>query len=119
MTARLTALVFCLSLLLQAQFIGGTTPRLIRRVDPVYPPLAKTMRIQGTVHLAAVIDEDGTVAALKLISGHPFLVKAAMDAARQFQYRPSMRGGHPVRAVIPIDVTFHWSFGESGKATRV
>ena len=57
--------------------------RLIYSVRPVYPKLAKLARIQGTVRLAAFIDEFGRVERLKLISGHPFLVKAAMDAVKQ------------------------------------
>ena len=80
--------------------------RLIYSVCPVYPKLAKEARIQGTVRLVALIDEFGNVKGLKLISGHPFLVKAAMDAVKQWRYRPAMYGGVPVPVITIISVTF-------------
>jgi TonB family protein len=107
MAARVTALLF-LALLLQ-----GQVPRLVRRVEPLYPPLAKSMRIQGAVRMAAVIDEDGTVAALKLISGHPLLVNAAMDAVKQWRYQPGRR------MVIPVSLTFSLSNSPPVQATRI
>jgi TonB family protein len=86
-----------MAIAVQAQF----APRILRRVEPVYPPLARTMRIQGTVRLQAAIDLDGSVAALKLISGHPLLVDAAMDAAKQYRYEPVSRW-----TIMPISITF-------------
>ncbi len=115
MAGRLSAILCLGALLLQAQ----VAPRLVRRVQPVYPALAKSMRIQGTVRLSAVIDEDGTVAALKLISGHPLLVNAAIDAVKQWQYRAGTFNGRPVRAVIPVEVTFQISHDAAEQATRV
>jgi len=115
MRARFAALFGFLALVLQAQF----APRLIRRVEPVYPPLAKAMRIQGTVRLAAVIDDDGTVAGLKLISGHPLLVQAAMDAVKQWRYRPAERNGKTVRAVISVAVGFDLSYRPPEQSTRI
>lgn len=109
MAARLIAVLCFLVLTLPAQ----VAPRLIRRVEPVYPPLAKTMRIQGTVCLAVVVDRDGTVAAIKLISGHPLLVKAAMDAVMQWGYRTG------ARAVISVSLSFSLSNGPPEQATRV
>jgi protein TonB len=115
MPAKFAALFCFLALLLQ----GQVAPRIYRRVEPVYPPLAKAMRIQGTVRLAAVIDEDGAVAALKLICGHPLLVNAAMDAVKHWRYRPAERNGKPVRAVIPVAVRFDLSYHPSEQSTRV
>jgi TonB family protein len=76
------------------------------------------MRIQGTVRIAAVIDEDGSVVALKLISGHPLLVQAAMDAVKQWRYLPAERYGRPTRTVISIEIGFSLSDGPSQKPTR-
>ncbi len=109
MAARLIALLCFLALLVQAQ----TDPRLIYRVGPIYPPLARAMRIQGTVRLLAVIDSDGTVAELKLISGHPLLVNAVMDAVKQWRYRTGSR------IVIPVSLTFTLSQDPPVEATRV
>jgi protein TonB len=106
MSGRLVAVaVFCLTFahLLQAQV---QQQRLIHRVRPVYPQLAKQAHIQGTVRLAALIDENGTVDRLRLISGHPFLVKAAFDAVKQWRYRPATYHGAPEAVVTVISVTF-------------
>ena len=83
-----------------------TPPRLVHQVRPVYPPLARQARIQGTVKFAVRVDEDGAVDEIRLISGHPFLVAAAMDAVRQYRYVPAYLGGRPVEAVIAVAVTF-------------
>ena len=66
-----------------------TPPRLILRIPPEYPPLAKAARIEGVVKLAALIDENGEVERLRLISGHPLLVKATFDAVKQWRFRPA------------------------------
>src|SRR5271166_657999 len=66
---------------------------LIRRVQPVYPPLARSARIQGSVVLAAVISKAGTIDNLKLVYGHPMLVPAAIDAVSQWRYRPYILNG--------------------------
>jgi protein TonB len=70
-------------------------------VRPVYPELAKEACIRGTVRLAALINLKGELEHLRLISGHPFLVKAAMDAVKQWRYRPI-----PVSLASKIDVPF-------------
>jgi protein TonB len=68
--------------------VGGAVAaaNLITKVAPVYPPLAKQARVQGTVRFNAVIGKDGTVQQLTLASGHPLLVKAAEEAVKQWQY---------------------------------
>jgi TonB family protein len=91
---------------------GIQQERLIHNVRPVYPELAKQAHIQGTVRLAALIDEDGIIEQLRLISGHPFLVKAAFDAVKQWRYRPATYRGVPVAVVTEIDVPFSLAMGE-------
>ncbi len=115
MAVRLASALCLLALCLQ----GETRPRLLRRVEPAYPPLAKTMRIQGTVRLAVAIDEEGAVAAIKLISGHPLLVRAAIDAVKQWRYRPAEQNGRPVRSLLAVSLTFRLSNGPPEQTTRV
>ncbi len=79
---------------------------LIRRVQPVYPPLARSARIQGSVVLAAVISKDGSMENLKLISGHPMLVPAALQAVSQWRYRPYVLNGEAIEVETQITVNF-------------
>jgi TonB family protein len=79
---------------------------LTRKVDPVYPPLARQARIQGTVRFTAMIDRDGHVQNLQLVSGHPLLVGAAREAAAQWLYKPTFLNGSPVEVVTQLDVNF-------------
>ncbi len=74
---------------------------------PDYPPLAKMARIQGVVRLEAVISTAGTIQNLKLISGHPLLVPAALDAVARWRYQPTLLNGEPVEVLTEIDVNFH------------
>jgi periplasmic protein TonB len=80
--------------------------RLLHIVQPVYPAIAKTVHIEGTVELSAVIGSDGHVRELSVISGHPLLRKAALDAVRQWIYRPPVLNGDTVEIVAPIAVIF-------------
>lgn len=80
--------------------------KLINRVTPNYPPLARQTRIAGTVRLHAIIGKDGTVQQLTLESGHPLLVQAALDAVRQWRYQPTLLNGVPVEVDTTIDVIF-------------
>ena len=88
--------------------VGGRVmaPRVVKRVEPVYPVLAKQSRTQGAVILEAVLTEDGKVANLKLVSGHPLLVQSAMEAARQWQYEPTYLNDTPARVIMNITVIF-------------
>ena len=79
---------------------------LIRRVQPVYPPLARSARIQGPVVLAAVIGKDGAMENLRLISGHPMLVPAALQAVSQWRYRPYILNGEAIEVETQITVNF-------------
>jgi len=79
---------------------------LIYRVQPVYPPAARTARIQGAVVIKAIIDKDGTITNLKVQSGHPFLVKAALDAVSRWRYRPYVLNGEAVEVETQVTVNF-------------
>jgi protein TonB len=88
--------------------VGGIVQqaRLIDQPKPAYPPLAKQARISGTVKLNAVIAKDGTIMNLEVVSGHPLLVPAALDAVKRWRYQPTMLNGEPVEVVTQIDVNF-------------
>jgi len=79
---------------------------LIHRVQPEYPPLARQARIQGTVILRAIINREGRIENLQLLSGHPMLVQAAIDAVRQWRYRPYVLNDQPVEVETQITVNF-------------
>jgi protein TonB len=109
-------------------FIGGTRPimpapappssapvfriskilegNLIRRVQPVYPPLARSARIQGSVVLAAVISKAGAIENLRVLSGHPMLAPAAKEAVSQWRYRPYILNSEPIEVQTEITVNF-------------
>lgn len=84
---------------------------LIHRVQPEYPALAKQARIQGTVLLRAVIDREGKIENLQLVSGHPMLAAAAMKAVQQWRYRPYYLNEQPVEVETLITVHFTLSGG--------
>ena len=88
--------------------VGGAvqSANLISQVAPVYPPLAKQARIQGEVVLEAIIGREGDVTNLRVVSGHPLLVEAALTAARQWKYRPTLLNGQPVEVVSQVTVPF-------------
>ena len=79
---------------------------LIHRVQPEYPPLARQARIQGTVSLAAVISKEGAIENLRVLSGHPMLVSAAINAVKQWRYRPYVLNGNPIEVDTQITVNF-------------
>ncbi len=79
---------------------------LIHEVRPTYPALARSARIQGTVVLQATIGKDGTIQNLHLLSGHPLLTQAAIEAVRQWRYRPYLLNHEPVEVDTTIQVNF-------------
>ena len=79
---------------------------MVKKIKPVYPPLAKQARIQGTVILNAIISKDGTIQNLTVASGHALLVQAALDAVKQWVYQPTLLNGEPVEVTTEIDVNF-------------
>lgn len=88
--------------------VGGNVAkaRLTRQVRPQYPALARQARIQGKVRLAAVISKDGSIQELKVLSGHPLLVPAALSAVKQWRYKPTQLNGEPVEVLTSIEVNF-------------
>lgn len=79
---------------------------LIRKVIPPYPELAKVMRVEGTVELAATISKIGTIANLRVVSGPPALQQAAFDAVSNWRYRPYLLNGQPVDVETTVNVVF-------------
>lgn len=85
---------------------GVTEGNLLHKVDPVYPPIARAARVSGTVTLEVVVGKDGNVQDLKVIRGHPLLVQAAVDAVRQWRYKPVLLNGEPVEVESVVAVNF-------------
>ena len=85
---------------------GVTKGLLVHRVEPAYPTLAKAARVQGEVVLKAVIDVNGSIQNLQLVSGHPMLVPAAITAVQQWRYKPYLLNGQPVEVETTITVIF-------------
>jgi periplasmic protein TonB len=78
----------------------------IQRVNPIYPQIARTARIGGKVELMGVLGTDGRIHEIKVLSGHPLLVKAAVDAVMQWVYKPTILNGQAVEVQAPITVNF-------------
>src|SRR3954451_4838287 len=85
---------------------GVTKGLLIRRVEPSYPPLARSARVQGEVVLSAIISTNGDIENLQLVSGHPMLVPAALSAVKQWRYKPYLLNGQPTEVETTITVIF-------------
>jgi protein TonB len=85
---------------------GVTKGMVLRKIEPKYPKLALAAHITGVVLLKAVINGDGEIKELQVVSGHPILVPAAMDAVKQWRYRPYLLNGEPVEVETNITVTF-------------
>jgi protein TonB len=88
---------------------GVTRGLLIQKVEPTYPTLARSARVQGEVILSAIIDGNGQITNLQLVSGHPMLVPAAITAVRQWRYKPYLLNGQPVEVETTITVIFSLS----------
>lgn len=84
---------------------------VLRKVNPTYPPLARQARIQGQVLLQAEISKTGDIENLHLISGHPMLAPAAIEAVKQWKYKPYVLNGEPVEVETQITVNFTLSGG--------
>jgi len=85
---------------------GVQSGLLVRKVPPSYPPLARQARIQGTVILQAQISKNGDIENLQLISGHPMLAPAAIEAVKQWKYKPYLLNGEPVEVETQVQVNF-------------
>ena len=90
---------------------GVQSGLLVRRVQPNYPPLARQARIQGVVVLQAQISKEGNIENLQLISGHPMLAPAAIEAVKQWKYKPYLLNGEPVEVETQVQVNFTLSGG--------
>ncbi len=88
---------------------GVTEGRLIQKIQPDYPTIARSARIQGQVVLGAIISKTGEIQNLVLVSGHPMLVPAAIKAVQQWRYRPFLLNGEPVEVETTITVNFQLS----------
>ena len=88
--------------------VGGDVQaaKLVKKIVPQYPPLARAARVSGTVHLLGIISKDGTIEQLQVVSGNPLLIEAAVNAVRQWIYRPTLLNGVAVEVIAPIDVIF-------------
>jgi periplasmic protein TonB len=88
--------------------IGGNVQaaKMVRQIQPMYPQIAKTAHVQGTVILHAIIAKDGSVQELQYISGPALLMRSAMDAVRQWKYQPTLLNGEPVEVDTTISVVF-------------
>ena len=80
--------------------------KLIKKVVPAYPPLARQTRVSGTVKLLGIITKDGRIRELRVLAGHPLLQKAALDAVSQWIYSPTVISGQAYEVEAPIDVIF-------------
>jgi len=85
---------------------GVSQGMLVRRIEPQYPPLARQARVQGAVLLEAMISKEGTIEGLRVVSGHPMLVPAAVLAVKQWRYKPYLLNGEPVEVDTTIQVNF-------------
>jgi periplasmic protein TonB len=86
---------------------GVVLASLIRRIEPVYPTIARQIHLEGVVELRAIIARDGTVQQLELVSGNPILAQAAREAVLQWRFRPTLLNGQPVEVITYFTVTFH------------
>ena len=88
--------------------VGGAVkePRPLRMTPPVYPALATKARVSGVVVLEATLTEQGTVEQIRVVSGHPLLVDAAIEAVKQWQYEPTLLNGVPVSVILTAKVRF-------------
>jgi protein TonB len=86
---------------------GISEGMLTRRVEPTYPLIAMRARIEGSVQLRAIIAKDGSIDNLQSVNGHPLLVPAAMEAVKQWRYRPYILNGEPLEVETVVIVNFH------------
>ena len=85
---------------------GAQAASILNQVPPRYPDLARQARIQGVVLLEANISTEGNIEDLRVITGHPLLAPAAVEAVSQWRYQPTLLNGQPVPVVTTISVTF-------------
>ena len=85
---------------------GVSKGLLVYRIEPTYPPVARAAHIQGVVVLTAIIDKEGNIQNLQIVSGHPMLVPAAIEGVKQWRYKPFLLNGQPLEVETAVTVTF-------------
>jgi protein TonB len=88
--------------LTKAEAISAATTK----VQPEYPPVARQLKLEGTVEVEATIDETGAVSEVREVSGNPVLAKAASSAVKKWKFTPFQSGGKPVKAIAPMSFAF-------------
>jgi protein TonB len=88
--------------------VGGNikAPTNVKRVNPVYPPIAQSARVQGVVIIEATIGPDGSVKDAKILRSIPLLDQAALDAVKQWKFTPTLLNGVPVPVIMTVTVNF-------------
>src|SRR5215470_3898731 len=86
---------------------GVAEGNLVNKVEPQYPQMAKVAHVQGDVILQALISKSGAIENLRAVNGHPILIQAAMEAVKQWKYKPYLLNGEPVEVETTITVKFH------------
>jgi TonB family protein len=92
---------------------------LVKRVSPLYPSIAKLVHVRGDVDLEVVISKDGTVSSVKVLSGDPMLVQAAVEAVKQWQYKPFVADGQPVEARTEVKIPFSLGIPDADYKTEL
>lgn len=88
---------------------GVTQGMVITKIEPAYPKIALAAHVTGVVQLHAIINKEGSIDELQVVKGHPLLIGAAMDAVKQWRYRPYLLNGEPVEVETYVTVTFEIS----------
>jgi len=116
---QLLAVLACAGLCVLAAAQTADTPKRLRvssgvaqglkthDVSPIYPPAARNAGIQGDVILQATIDTKGHITNIRAVQGDPILVKASIDAVKEWRYRPYVFKGEPVEVETTIKIVFH------------
>ncbi len=79
---------------------------IVAKTAPVYPPIAKQMKVEGTVELEAVLSEEGRVEKVNIVSGNPLLTRAGAEALKGWKFKPFVDDGKPVKVIAPVSFTF-------------
>ena len=85
---------------------GVSQGLIVKRVQPIYPKAALAMHVEGAVELTATISKEGLISAVKALKGDPQLARAAVDAVKQWKYKPYLLNGEPVEIQTQITVNF-------------
>ena len=107
------AILFCLSLAVSGEddlkklSKSEALANVVSKTEPEYPPIARQLKLAGTVEVEAVLAEDGSVEQVNIVSGNPVLTKAAAAAVKKWKFVPVKAEGKPVKALAPLSLSFH------------